>query len=167
MTPQVRAPVPGDADAMGRAHVRAWQAAYRGVMPDEYLDGLRAADRSAMWRRQIEAAGGAGLLVIVDDGAVLGFAAFGPCRDQPEVGELYAMNLDPDAWGRGLGRELLQAVTSGLADMGFSDAVLWVVPENERARRLYEAAGWEDDGETRADEILGVTVRDMRYRRAV
>jgi hypothetical protein len=38
-----------DAPAMGRAHVRAWQAAYRGHMPDDYLDGLRAEDRAAHW----------------------------------------------------------------------------------------------------------------------
>ena len=36
-----------DAPAMGRLHVRAWQAAYRGHMPDDYLDGLRAAERAA------------------------------------------------------------------------------------------------------------------------
>ena len=151
---------------MGRAHVRAWQAAYRGVMPDEYLDGLSVEDRSAMWRRQI-AQGTDGLLVAVADGAVVGFAAFGACRDDDDVGELYAINLDPDAWGRGFGRELLEAATASLADMGFSELVLWVVPENQRARRLYEAAGWQDDGMTRSDQVLGVTVRDMRYQRTV
>ena len=39
----------GDVDEIGRVHVRAWQAAYRGVMPDEYLDGLEIGDRVAMW----------------------------------------------------------------------------------------------------------------------
>jgi hypothetical protein len=45
--------------------------------------------------------------------------------------------------------------------------VLWVVPENRRARQLYAAAGWNEDGATRDDEVLGVTVRDVRYRRVV
>jgi len=31
-----------DADAVSEVHVRAWQSAYRGVMPDDYLDGLQA-----------------------------------------------------------------------------------------------------------------------------
>ncbi len=69
--------------------------------------------------------------------------------------------------GNGLGRELLEAATDQLAEMGFRDLVLWVVPENQRARRLYEAAGWQADGETRDDEVLDVTVRDMRYRRTL
>lgn len=30
-----------DTSTVGDVHVRAWQAASRGVTPDEYLDGLR------------------------------------------------------------------------------------------------------------------------------
>jgi len=40
-----------DAPALGRVHVRAWQAAYRGQMPDDYLEGLRAEERAAGWER--------------------------------------------------------------------------------------------------------------------
>jgi hypothetical protein len=45
----VRRATLADAPAMGRVHVRAWQAAYRGQMPDAYLDGLRPEDREAHW----------------------------------------------------------------------------------------------------------------------
>jgi hypothetical protein len=30
---------PADAMAVARVHVRAWQIAYRTLLPDEYLDG--------------------------------------------------------------------------------------------------------------------------------
>jgi ribosomal protein S18 acetylase RimI-like enzyme len=155
---------------MGLLHVRAWQAAYRSVMPDEYLDGLRAEDRAAMWRRQIESTGGTDLLVVATEGLVVGFAAFGPSDDaeagtEDRVGELYAINLDPDYWGFGHGRELLRNATTELHGAGFGELVLWVVPTNKRARGLYESEGWVADGATRADDVLGVTVTDMRYRR--
>jgi ribosomal protein S18 acetylase RimI-like enzyme len=166
--PQIRRPDIGDADAMGSAHVRAWQAAYRSIMPDDYLDGLSAENRASMWRRQIDAAGGKGLLVAVADHDVVGFAAFGPCHDDGasvEEGQLYAINLDPDHWGKGLGRALLQAATNELADQGFESVVLWVVPENARARRLYESERWRTDGLTRHEEVLGVMVSELRYRR--
>jgi RimJ/RimL family protein N-acetyltransferase len=167
--PQIRRPVPSDATAMGFAHVRAWQAAYRSVMPDEYLDDLSVEDRASMWKRQIEARGGTGLLVAVADAEVVGFAAFGPCA-QPQadtrIGQLYAMNIDPDHWGQGLGRKLLRAATLQLRALQFEELVLWVVPENARARGLYESEGWIPDGAAREDEVLGVTVTDMRYRRS-
>jgi len=47
----VRHAAVGDAPALGRVHVRAWQAAYRGQMPDDYLDGLRPEEREAGWER--------------------------------------------------------------------------------------------------------------------
>jgi hypothetical protein len=43
----------GDAAALGLLHVRAWQAAYRGQMPDGYLDGLRPEERAAGWERTL------------------------------------------------------------------------------------------------------------------
>ena len=81
--------------------------------------------------------------MIVDDGVVVGFAAAGPEHDgrAAGIGELYAINLDPQVWGRGLGRALLRDMTAELAGLGYREAVLWVVPQNDRARRFYESDG--------------------------
>jgi GNAT superfamily N-acetyltransferase len=159
-----------DAGVMGRLHVRAWQHGYRGVMPDVYLDGLVAEDRIDLWQRHLSDADRHRPLVAVVDEAVVGFAAFG-AENSPTAlascGELYAINLDPDHWGRGIGRVLVRAVTERLRAMGFIEAVLWVVPENERARALYESEGWAADGGESTEDILGVTVTDMRYRRSL
>jgi ribosomal protein S18 acetylase RimI-like enzyme len=158
----------GDADRIGAIQVCAWQAAYRGVMPDAYLDELNADDRAAYWRRQVLALlSGQRLKVIVDEGVVVGFAAAGPEHDgrAADIGELYAINLDPQVWGRGLGRALLRDVTAELAGLGYREAVLWVVPQNDRARRFYESEGWRDDQVRREDEVFGVVVPEMRYRR--
>jgi GNAT superfamily N-acetyltransferase len=163
----IREAVVDDAIAMGRLHVRAWQHAYRGVMPDEYLDGLQPDERVTMWAGRIGRADLPPVLVAVADGGVGGFAALGAEEPptSPSCGELYAINLDPDHWGRGIGRALLHRVTQALIDLGYDEAVLWVVPENARARALYESEGWVADGGRATEEILGVTVTDIRYRR--
>lgn len=158
-----------DSEDMGSIHVRAWQAAYRGIMPNDYLDGLRAEDRSAMWRRSFaNPPPGQQLRVVLVGEEVAGFAEFGLEESEspgPDVGQLYAINLDPSHWGRGLGRALLREVTQALADSDYRYAVLWVAPENVRARGLYESEGWIDDGSSQNAEVLGVTVQEMRYRR--
>jgi hypothetical protein len=41
----VRPARPDDALPVAGVHVRSWQAAYRGLLPDDYLDGLRAEER--------------------------------------------------------------------------------------------------------------------------
>ena len=159
-----------DADAIGAVHVRAWQAAYRGVMPDEYLDGLRAQDRADGWRRHLTSLRPDQKVLVVDDDRdrVVGFAAFGCERGSEtsqDVGELYAINLDPGVWDRGIGRALLRRATDELAAAGYAEVVLWVVPQNLRARHLYESEGWIDNNVKRDDKILGVTVPEMLYRR--
>ena len=166
----IRDALVADARAMGRLHVRAWQSAYRGVMPDEYLDGLVAEERVEMWHSRLSRSDLHPLLVAVVAEVVVGFAAFG-AENAPTApiscGELYAMNLDPDHWGRGIGRVLLRGVTERLISMGYEEAVLWVVPENERARALYESEGWVADGGVSTEDILGVTVTDIRYRKSL
>jgi ribosomal protein S18 acetylase RimI-like enzyme len=73
--------------------------------------------------------------------------------------------VDPDAWGRGFGQALLLAATDALSEAGFREALLWVHPGNERARAFYERFGWGSDGGQRQEEVLGVLVPEVRYRR--
>lgn len=161
----VRAARAEDADAMGTVHVRARHDAYRGQIPDAYLDGLEPASRAGIWRRSIASPRDRARLLVADlDGAVAGFAALGPSADSATVGQLYAINVDPRQQGRGLGRALLGAAREAMAEVGFVEAILWVLPGNRRARRFYERAGWRDDGVEQTVDVLGVTVSEVRYR---
>lgn len=162
----LRPPHLDDAEALGGVHVRAWQVAYRdGLMPDDYLDSLSVGDRAEMWRRGLSAdpAPRSHRLVAASERAVVGFAIVGPARHDDTLGELYAINVDPDHWGQGAGRALIDRALQLLAGEGFARAVLWVHPGNARARRFYAASGWADDGVERVEDVLGVEVPEVRY----
>lgn len=75
------------------------------------------------------------------------------------------MNIDPDHWGRGAGTLLLDAGIAALTEEGFTSAGLWVHPGNERARRFYEARSWSVEDAERTQELFGVIVPEVRYRR--
>ena len=155
-----------DAPTLGRLHVRAWQAAYRGQMPDDYLDGLRPEERAAGWERGLGRDRARDPVLVAEQaGQVVGFAVVGPAEDPKGAGELYAINVDPDHWGTGAGRALLTAAQTELTRLGYREAVLWVLPGNSRARRFYEVAGWATDGTERTAEVSGVVVAEVRYRR--
>ncbi len=166
----IREPAPEDAGVLGEIHVRAWQAAYRGgLMPDDYLDGLSADDRAETWRGALgrDPRPRSFRLVAEADRHVSGFALGGPEAGQEDSsrGELYALNIDPSVWGHGIGRSLLESAERRLSESGFPAAVLWVHPDNERARGFYETLGWEVEGTTRTEEVLGVMVPEIRYLR--
>jgi GNAT superfamily N-acetyltransferase len=167
----VRAAAPSDATAMAALHVRAWRATYSGILPDAFLAGLKAEDREAMWRGALttpELAPAERVILVAEaDGALLGFASAGHARGDDELGlgELYSINVDPPAWGRGAGRALLAAASAWL-DARFATSILWVVDRNQRARTLYERAGWTADGATKLEIYDGTSVDNCRYRRA-
>jgi GNAT superfamily N-acetyltransferase len=174
----VRRGAASDAGAVAGVHVRAWQVGYRGLIDARFLAGLSAERRAQQWREWLDAPGpGATILVAEHAGAVVGFASLGPSRDSdagPPVGELYAIYVDPDAWGRGVGRALMAGALERLAGAGHAAARVWVLESNARARRFYEAGGWVADGERRQEEVArgatgedgrGVTVPEVRYAR--
>lgn len=160
-----------DAPAIAVVHVRSWQGAYRGLLPQDFLDGLDPAQRVGRWQRAVSAADGTatGTIVADADGEVAGFVSYSPSRDSDvnpgQVGEIQAIHLLPAAWGRGMGRRLMGAALSRLAEAGFRQATLWVLDSNARARRFYEAGGWSADGAQRRDEDRGFPVTQVRYRR--
>jgi GNAT superfamily N-acetyltransferase len=147
-----------DAQAIGEVHVASWQAAYAGLMPEDFLARLSVESRVASWGRRI--GGNAGrVLVAEEDGVVAGFAAFGDAQ-------LYALYLLPEHWGRGLGRALHDRVLEELSGDG---AVLWVLSTNERAKAFYVRQGWAPDGATQTETIDEgrVTLEEMRFRRSL
>jgi GNAT superfamily N-acetyltransferase len=108
----VRDAGPLDAEVCAAIHVASWKAAYRGLMPDEYLDGLCVDDRLPAWREMLAAERPPRTIIVVieDDEVVRGFATCRPTADTPTCGEVGAIYLEPDTWERGLGRQLMAAV---------------------------------------------------------
>jgi GNAT superfamily N-acetyltransferase len=158
---------PADAIAVARVHVRSWQAAYRGLMPDDYLDQLRPEDRAKKYTFGSTDPLQPQTIVATEGGAIHGFATTAPARDMQNYGELWALYVDPEQWGCGIGVALISEARKGLVDQGFENAVLWVLAGNVRAERFYRMDGWSSDGARRTDEVWGVKVNEIRYQRAL
>ena len=158
---------PEDAIAVARVHVRSWQVAYRTLLPADYLDQLRPEDRAQKYDFASLDPRKPQTIVAVEEGLVHGFATTAPSRDPdlPGHGELYALYVDPEQWGRGIGGALISAARTRLFGLGFRNAVLWVLAGNTRAERFYQIDRWAPDGLRRTDSVWGVTVDEIRYQR--
>ena len=171
---EVRAARVDDAARIAEIHVLGWQGGYRGLMPQDYLDGLDPADRVSRWIQSLGSADwsrGGCFVVADDDGVLAGFADVISSRDDDaepgKVGEVRSIYLAPDAWGHGLGRELMAAALTHLAELGCHEVTLWVLDTNARARRFYEAAGFRPDGAIKVDDSHGFPLEEVRYRRSL
>ncbi len=158
-----------DARGIAEVHVATWQHAYRGLVPAHVLDSLTVESREQFWRSEIAVLPADRRPWIADaDGRVAGFVSVGPSRDGDATGatgEVYAIYVTPDCWDRGVGRNLLAHAERDLASHGYTEATLWVLAGNERARRFYEAAGWHSDGVEKRETYAGAELVEARYRR--
>jgi mycothiol synthase len=85
----------------------------------------------------------AGFLIHERDGRMAGFCWTKVHREEdPPVGEIYVIAVDPDFEGLGLGRALVLAGLDHLAGEGITAGMLYVDADNTRARALYERLGF-------------------------
>lgn len=166
--PSIRRALGADAPALAGLHVRAWQWAYRGMLPDAYLDGLaeQTASREAMWRQQLADPPDDCPVWVAERGdRVIGFCNTVPARDgEPGAAELLTLYVEPDVAGTGVGAALMKHAVADMRSRGHRAAVLWVLDRNDRARRFYEKGGWQHDGASKIEDVWGVSVRELRYR---
>ena len=160
-----------DAKAIAEIHVATWQAAYKDLMPEEYLGKITVEKRQAYWREAIEFSEPQ-LLVATDGDQVVGFVGFDRSRDagtKSTVGEIWALYVSPEHWGKGAGLALWDGAREGLKEEGCTQVTLWVLLRNERALRFYEhAAGFKREMPSLKTVAFGsVKLEEIRLKRAV
>ena len=167
----IRPATSDDALHIAQVDVSSWQGAYAGLLPAEYLADLDPATRVRHWESVLGSVRGSRsegrVLLAEQNGHTLGFASFGPSADEdadPGTHELYAMYLEPDAWGRGVARQLMRTVLAEIPPG--CPMTLWVLEGNERAQHFYRRHGFQPDGVERIDEIAGLPLTELRFRRA-
>jgi ribosomal protein S18 acetylase RimI-like enzyme len=167
---QVRPATVRDAKAIAEIHVAAWQAAYDGVLPADHLEQLSVAKRQAYWREAIENYEPQ-VLVVTDDGQVVGFVGFDRSRDAgtpSTMGELWAFYVTPGCWSTGAGLALWDAARDGLEEEGCTHVSIWTHVCNTRALHFLERAGFRREPATaKTVEIGGVALEEIRLQRAV
>ena len=84
---------------------------------------------------------------IAADGRLVGCARYGPSRELPGI-ELIHFMIDERFQGRGYGKAAIVAVAAEMfRHFGVGEIYLSVDPENSRARRVYETAGFFATGQ--------------------
>jgi ribosomal protein S18 acetylase RimI-like enzyme len=165
----IRDAEPRDARGIAEVHVRSWQAAYGGIVPDEDLARLSVDQREQFWTR-ILSKDERTTFVLVNRHLVVGWSGFGPVRDEDcdpvLVAELYGIYLLPEYWNMGYGKQLYRATETRIRENLVDNLVLWVFEKNTRARSFYEAVGYRlEPGKQKEMRFAGATAIEVRYRK--
>lgn len=156
-----------DVKAMAEVHVKSWQAAYCGLLPEDFLQNLSVSLREEQWRRGLQ--NPEQVMLVYERDTVVAFCGFAPSRDEDvdktkvaELGTIYALE---SAWGQGIGKALWQEAIKLMCEKGFAEATLWVLRGNERAIKFYERQGMVFDGTTKTERLNeSLELHELRYR---
>jgi ribosomal protein S18 acetylase RimI-like enzyme len=105
------------------------------------------------------------LVVVCDDGRLVGMALAEPFREHDGagqvvngVGHVSMLFVDPDRWGQGIGSRLVESLHVEMVAASWTEVSLWTRASNERARHLYERRGYRATGDAkrlpRGDQIV-------------
>ncbi len=150
-----------DVDAVAAVNVRSWRQRFEGTLPSEVLDSMDPSDLAMVWASGILNPPTAlhRLLVAVDDGDIVGYAAIGPSQDPDAEGttiELMALEVDPDRQRAGHGSRLMAAAVAHAESLGMLEAATWCAVDDEARRAFLQSAGWGPDTAYR-DLLVGET----------
>lgn len=167
----VRPATARDAKAIAEIHVATWQAAYKDVMPADYLGKMTLEKRQAYWREAIEYSEPQ-LLVATEGEQIVGFVGYDRSRDaktRSTVGEIWAIYVLPAHWGKGAGLALWDGARDGLKEEGCTQVTLWVLLHNERALQFCEhGAGFKREMTTlKTTDFGSARLEEIRLNRAI
>lgn len=154
-----------DSYYIANINATSWQKAYRDIISDQILDSISIDAWESSWKSQIQ--NNAIVFVICKENNVVGFSQI--CKNtllniESTQGEINAIYLHPDVWREGLGRDLCLVSLVELKNLGFKEAILWVLSENTRARKFYESIGFKESGATRISNIFSnIALSEIQY----
>ena len=167
----VRDAIPADAEGMARIQVAGWTKAYASFIPDRIPASYSVDVRRSEWqKRLVEPASGVVTLVAIEGTQMLGICGGGPpLRDETitegntdlYTAQVYGLYVEPQRYGRGIGRLLLGRLAQRLASLGHANLCLWAFELNAY-RSFYDRLGGR--AEARAVWHVGdAAIREMAY----
>ena len=165
---KIREATAEDAFEYAANHIACWQAAYKGIISNEYLENMPIEQMAERNRITLSEPGSFSYYYAQLNGRMIGRLVIGKCRDEdkPDQGEIAAIYLLEEFWGKGYGREMMEFSLSELKRKGYGEVLIWVLEDNNRARLFYEKCGFAFDGSTQEISI-DKSYTEMRYGRAL
>lgn len=161
---EIRKATIDDVKDISHIHALSWKSAYKGIIPQAYLDKLKEdfwVSAFTAWVKDEDLTA----QLIFENSSSIGCVAYGESRDKSlqNWGEIVSIYLLPEYFGKGYGNKLLESALLDLKRSGYQNSYLWVLKENQRARHFYEKNKWQCNKDECICEIMEKQLTEIRY----
>jgi ribosomal protein S18 acetylase RimI-like enzyme len=129
-----------------------WQISYVNLLSTHVRAEMTLENSAKLWRPSLVEPKDKETVVGILDSTIVTVFRIGVDNDDPSLGHLFSLYVDPKHAGKGLGKTSLIKAADKLGERGFESMSLWVFENNKIARNLYQAFGFQLTGESRIDE---------------
>jgi ribosomal protein S18 acetylase RimI-like enzyme len=134
--------------------VSAWRAAYRGILSQPYLDGLDVVQETERASQSLSQSNET-IFLALQDAVPAGYIVY-TLAPTPDITALY---VSPACQNKGIGKALVHHLL-GCYPHEFH---LWVIRQNHKAIRFYEAIGAKPTNQRRETRIGQDVVEEVRF----
>lgn len=163
----VREAIENDIPDVAKVRVDTWRATYRGIIPDDFLEGLSYQSVAERWRKAFWENKNPAVRAFVAENEqqeIVGIAMCGPEQSQHDAyhGEIYVLYVLPQYQNLGIGRRLVAACAQHLMqNLQAKSLLIWVIAQNPY-RKFYESLGGKPVRE-KTQEIGGRPIQETGY----
>lgn len=164
-----------DINQMSSIHAKAWKLAYKGMIPQNYLDNLEEDFWVNSFNKSLQENLSEALVYEID-GQITGCITFGKARipascqgysacsnECSSCGEIYSLYVDPDYWDTKQGYLLTKAALNELVNRGYTRTYLWVLSSNKRGINFYKRFGFSYNNESAIFTLHGMNLEEKRF----
>ena len=156
----IRKALSEDACSLADCDISCWQSAYKGIVPDEFLEKMliEKDQRVEKYRKALSDPGDCEYYCAMYAETMIGFFII-----HKSDGDIWAIYLIEKFWGKGYGKDMMKFAVNELKRIGHKKILIWVFEDNHRARRFYEKYGFSFDGTKKENDRYGKPLVQFRY----
>jgi len=159
--------LPEDAQNYADCHISCWQTAYKGIVPDEYLEKMLV-DRQKMvdrYKERLTNPGTCEHYCVLYEEKMIGFITIDKSIKNDDLNNtgIWAVYLIEEFRNRGFGKKMLDFSIKELKSVAPKEISLWVFEENVKARRFYEKNNFIYSNIKREVDWYGKPLSQLKY----
>ncbi|NLY46626.1 MAG: GNAT family N-acetyltransferase [Tissierella sp.] len=153
-----------DATSISTIHAKSWKEAYKGLLPNKYLNEIKDTRWVDMITKGLIDNTMKAWIAIIEDEIIactcIGDSRYKGYENQLELISIYVL---PEYWNVGAGSLLIDEVLKYAEDNDYVEVGLWVLDGNNQAIRFYEKNGFLSNGDTISCTIGEKHTNEKRY----